>query len=92
MDEPGFVILKFRSRTPMLAACERCELKFLTPTEIEDPNTATTYLRAKYHEHRCKTVALAKKPPRRAGERDIYEKQKQFGTPTLGTLHTFTRW
>jgi hypothetical protein len=76
MDVPGFIILKFRWHTPTLATCERCQLKFLTPTEIEDPHAATTYLLAKYHEHRCNPVPLAKKPPVAVGKQNIYEKQK----------------
>jgi hypothetical protein len=62
MVEPGLVILKFRWKTPTLATCERCQLKFLTPTEMmEDSDGAERYLLTKYRQHRCNRV-----PPVRA--------------------------
>jgi hypothetical protein len=54
-DHIGFRILKWRSRTPLLAECERCHLKFITPAPMlrDDPKDAENYLREKYKYHTC---------------------------------------
>lgn len=50
----NFFVLKYRGRTPTLAACLLCDLKFLTPTELmEDWQEATSYLKGKFDVHRC---------------------------------------
>ena len=54
MDEIGFSVLKYRERTPVLAACTRCQLKFLTPSQMmKDWEAAREYLWRKYGNHRC---------------------------------------
>jgi hypothetical protein len=53
-NEIGFSILKYRERAPVLAVCTRCQLKFLTPSQLmRDCETATEYLWKKYSDHRC---------------------------------------
>ena len=67
-DNVGFKILKWRDRTPLLAGCERCQLKFITPAPMlrDDPQAVECYLREKYAYHTCplpkssKTSALRK--------------------------------
>jgi hypothetical protein len=51
----GFKILKWRSRTPLLAECERCHLKFITPERMlrDDPQDVEHYLREKHRYHDC---------------------------------------
>ena len=52
--EIAFSILRYRGQTPVLAACDRCELKFFTPSEImKDSEAAFRYLLIKYVDHRC---------------------------------------
>jgi hypothetical protein len=52
--EIGFSVLKYRNKVPVLAACARCQLKFLTPTQVMgDGESAIEYLWRKYSEHSC---------------------------------------
>ncbi|MGC1650744.1 MAG: hypothetical protein WA741_33385, partial [Candidatus Sulfotelmatobacter sp.] len=54
MDEIGFSVLKYSEKTPVLAACTRCQLKFLTPLQMmKDWAAASEYLWRKYSNHRC---------------------------------------
>jgi len=54
MDEIGFSVLKYSEKTPVLAACTRCQLKFLTPSKMmKDWEAASEYLLGKYNDHRC---------------------------------------
>jgi hypothetical protein len=54
-DDAGFKILKWRDRTPLLAQCERCQLKFITPAPMlrDDPQAVEYYLREKYAYDTC---------------------------------------
>jgi len=54
-DNVGFKILKWRDGTPLLAGCERCQLKFITPALMlrDDPQDVEYYLREKYAYHTC---------------------------------------
>jgi hypothetical protein len=54
-DDAGFKILKWRDRMPLLAGCERCQLKFITPAPMlrDDPQDVEYYLREKYAYHHC---------------------------------------
>jgi hypothetical protein len=59
MAERRFLILKRMGRTPSLATCEQCHLKFFVPLElIKDPEKAELGLRQKYADHKCKKTAL----------------------------------
>jgi len=53
LTKSGFKILINRDHIPMLAACERCDLKFITPRDMVDPQVAEEYLRGKYENHSC---------------------------------------
>lgn len=54
MDELRFVILKQVRKTPSMATCECCHVKFFTPLErIEEPEEAEAYLREKFASHAC---------------------------------------
>jgi hypothetical protein len=64
MAERRFAILKYNGKTPTLAMCERCHLKFFTPRELTNkPVEAEMYLREKFQWHECK-VGLKTKLPR----------------------------
>lgn len=53
--EPRFVILKYMFKTPWMATCERCLIKFFTPQELlGKPEEAERVLREKFDLHTCK--------------------------------------
>jgi hypothetical protein len=57
VDDLGFKVLKYELRTPIVAGCERCHLKFLTPSDkIHDADAAEKYLWEKYILHDCRNV------------------------------------
>jgi hypothetical protein len=54
VDERGYSVLKYRDKTPILAACARCQLKFFTPSEMmNDWMAASDYLWKKHYTHQC---------------------------------------
>jgi len=55
INDVQFKILKWRDRTPLLAECERCHLKFITPEPMlrYDPQDVEHYLREKHKYHTC---------------------------------------
>src|ERR1700756_308758 len=61
-DDAGFKILKWRDRTQLLAGCERCQLKFITPAPMlrDDPQAVEYYLREKYVYHTCQPPKSSK--------------------------------
>jgi hypothetical protein len=55
MNEQGFVIIKREQKTPSLAMCQRCEIKFFTPRELSsDPIKAEAFLWNRFSDHKCK--------------------------------------
>jgi hypothetical protein len=76
VNELGFAILKYRDKTPILAACQRCRLKFLTPLGMNDVTSAENYLLEKYTKHHCKTATAANQ-----GEAD--ETRREIDTVAL---------
>lgn len=55
MDEQGFVILKREGKTPTLAKCAGCQLKFFTLSKfIKDPLKAEAFLWNRYAGHLCR--------------------------------------
>ena len=49
-----FKILKYHDKTPVLAGCEHCRVKFFAPSEkMKDIESAEKYLREKYLLHDC---------------------------------------
>jgi hypothetical protein len=57
VDGLRFKVLKYHVRTPVLASCEHCHLKFLTPSDkMNDADEAEKYLWEKYILHDCKNV------------------------------------
>jgi hypothetical protein len=55
MAERQLVILKYSGKTPSLAMCGSCHLKFFTPRELtNDPAKAEVNLRRKFERHECK--------------------------------------
>ena len=55
MDELGFTILRHDRKTPSLAMCQRCKIKFFTPRELsDDPIKAEAFLWGRFNVHKCK--------------------------------------
>jgi len=55
MAERLFVILRYVHKTPILASCEFCHIKFFTPLELTGkPREAEEHLRDKFASHTCK--------------------------------------
>ena len=53
-DRRDYEVLKQRGRTPTLAVCRKCDVKFITPRELLDvPEEAGSYLANKFDSHRC---------------------------------------
>jgi hypothetical protein len=62
MPERRFKILKYSGKTPTLATCELCDLKFFIPNDSKLKLVeAEMYLREKFQWHDCK-VGLKKSP------------------------------
>jgi hypothetical protein len=55
MDDSWVVLLQYLGKTPAMASCAKCRLKFFTPSELlKKPREATDYLRGKFAAHPCK--------------------------------------
>jgi hypothetical protein len=55
MDDSRMVFLQYLGKTPAMASCAKCRLKFFTPSELlKKPREATDYLRGKFAAHPCK--------------------------------------
>ena len=55
MAEQRFAVIKHVGKTPSMATCERCRLKFFVPMAfLNDPEGAEEHLRQKYVDHKCK--------------------------------------
>jgi hypothetical protein len=53
------VFLQYAGKTPSLAGCAKCHLKFFTPQELmRQPEAAAQYLREKFALHTCKGEIL----------------------------------
>jgi len=55
MAERRLVMLKHVGKTPVLATCEKCHIKFLTPRELTYlPAEAEENLWQRFNSHKCK--------------------------------------
>jgi hypothetical protein len=55
MGPLALVFLKYVGKTPSLAGCAKCQLKFFTPQHfLKNPEAADEYLRIKFSQHECK--------------------------------------
>ena len=55
MAEQRLVLLQHSGKTPVLAMCENCRLKFFTPPALTHrPAEAEEYLQQKFNSHECK--------------------------------------
>jgi hypothetical protein len=77
MDDSRIVFLQYLRKTPAMASCAQCRLKFFTPSELlKKPREATDYLWGKFAAHTCKSEeAVSNDRPRRL----------RFVTANIGT-------
>ena len=55
MSNLELLFLKYAGKTPSLAGCAKCQLKFFTPRRfLKNPEAAFEYLRLKFSLHECK--------------------------------------
>jgi hypothetical protein len=55
MSDLQLVFFQYVGKTPSLAGCTKCHLKFLTPQPLmRQPEAAAQYLREKFARHTCK--------------------------------------
>ena len=55
MSHLRLVLLKYAGKTPSMAGCAKCGLKFFTPQHfLMNPEAAAEYLRLKFSLHLCK--------------------------------------
>jgi hypothetical protein len=55
MFQRELVILKYMGRTPFLASCKACHLKFFTPLELSGKTAeAQEYLQERFNNHKCR--------------------------------------
>lgn len=60
MDD--FIVLKYSERTPTLAMCRKCKVKFFAiHASIHDPIGAQQYLWDKFNAHNCKVEEFPSK-------------------------------
>ena len=56
MGDLELVFLQYVGKTPSLAGCPKCHLKFFTPQQLmRQPEAAAQYLREKFVHHTCKS-------------------------------------
>jgi hypothetical protein len=67
MDDSKMVFVQYWGKTPAMASCAKCHLKFFTPLELQKkPKEATDYLWRKFAAHPCKwEEAISDDCPRR---------------------------
>jgi hypothetical protein len=54
MGDVQLMFLQYAGKTPSLASCSKCHLKFFTPQELlKQPEAAAQYLRDKFSVHTC---------------------------------------
>ena len=59
MGDLELVFLQYVGKTPSLAGCAKCRLKFFTPQQLmRQPEAAAQYLREKFVHHTCKSEIL----------------------------------
>jgi hypothetical protein len=52
---PRFIILKYMGKSPSMATCERCHVKFFTPLHlIKNPLKAKGNLHDQFSQHTCR--------------------------------------
>src|SRR5262245_4073746 len=72
MNQPAFVILKYQEKTPSMAMCGNCKLKFFTPrTRGNTAAEAESYLWDRFVNHKCRVIEIRPFQPQSARKRLI---------------------
>jgi hypothetical protein len=60
MLDRRLVVLKYMGKTPFLASCEKCHLKFFTPQELgRQPLETQENLQERFDNHKCRLTEVA---------------------------------
>jgi hypothetical protein len=79
------VFLQYVGKTPSLAGCAKCHVKFFTPHELmAQPQAAAQFLRERFACHTCKGEILEEARARTVGTRPLRIVKHIDGVPTLG--------
>jgi hypothetical protein len=79
------VFLQYAGKTPSLAGCAKCHLKFFTPQQLmRQPQAAAEYLREKFDQHTCTREIVEDKRPGTPQTRRLRIVKRTDDTSALG--------
>ena len=85
MGDLQLLFLKYVAKTPSLAGCAKCHLKFFTPQKLMwQPEAAAQYLREKFAEHTCKWELFEQTQPGSLQTRRLWVLKQTEDTSSLG--------
>jgi hypothetical protein len=85
MDDLQLVFLQYVGKTPSLAGCAKCQMKFFTPHELmPQPPAAAQFLRERFARHTCEGQILEETRARTVGTRPLRIVKHIDGVPALG--------
>jgi hypothetical protein len=86
MGDLQLVFIQYVDKTPSLAGCAKCQVKFFTPQQLmRQPQAAAEYLRDKFARHTCKGEILEEARARTVETRHLRIVKDIDGAPPLGT-------
>ena len=85
MDDLQLVFLQYVGKTPTLAGCAKCQLKFFTPQRLmKQPQAAAEYLREKFAQHTCRRAIVEDNRPGSLSVRRLRIVKRTDDTSALG--------
>jgi hypothetical protein len=85
MGDLELVFFQYVGRTPSLAGCAKCRLKFFTPQRLmKQPEAAAQYLREKFTKHTCKWEIFEQTRPGALPTRQLWIVKQTNDTSSLG--------
>jgi hypothetical protein len=85
MGDLQLVFLQYVGKTPSLAGCAKCHLKFFTPQQLlRQPEAAAQYLREKFAQHTCRRAIVEDKRPGSLPVRRLRIVKRTDDTSALG--------
>jgi hypothetical protein len=85
MGDLELVFLQYVGKTPSLAGCAKCQMKFFTPQQLmRRPEAAAQYLRDKFDQHTCKSEIFEERRPRTLQTRRLRIAKRIDDTSALG--------
>jgi hypothetical protein len=85
MGDLQLVFLQYVNKTPTLAGCAKCQLKFFTPQQLmKQPQAAAEYLREKFALQTCKGEIFEETRPGTLQARQLRIVKRTDDTSALG--------